>query len=219
MATRPPRSSIRREFDARQIVRAAKAAGIKGMVIDAKHHGGFCLWPSKFNDNYSVKNCPWKNGKGDMVGNWPMPAAPKGSRSASISRPGTATTRTTAQPAYVEYYQNQLRELLTNYGPTLRSLARRRQWWRRLLRRRPQHPPGGPAELLSDQKMVCHSFASIQPEAMIFSDMGPDVRWNGNEHGVSGEHSDGTAGPPLTNGLGPHGNTGQLNRGDRDGNI
>ena len=95
------------EFDAFQIVRAAKAGGMKGLIIDAKHHGGFCLWPSKYNDNYSVKNCPWRNGKGDMVKELVDACRAEGLQAGVYLSPWDRNHKDYAKAEYVTYYHNQ----------------------------------------------------------------------------------------------------------------
>lgn len=173
------------EFDALQIVRAAKKAGIKGFIIDAKHHGGFCLWPSKYNKNYSVKNSPWKKGKGDMVKEFADACRQENVKFGFYLSPWDRNHKDYGNMKYLECYKNQLRELLTDYGEVFqvwldganggdgyygganetRSIIGKEyyplQEWYKLIR-------------------------ELQPNAVIFSDCGPDIRWNGNESGYSG---------------------------------
>lgn len=206
------------DFDARQIVGSAKAGGLKGLVIDAKHHGGFCLWPSKVNDNYSVKNSPWKNGKGDMLRELVDACHAEGLKVGIYLSPWDRNHKNYGTPAYLEYYEAQLTELLTQYGPVF-------EVWLDGANGGDGYYGGARTTRRVDQQNyypIRKWFELIrrhQPEALIFSDCGPDVRWNGNEHGVSGEHSNGTCWGTTHQRPWASGNTGQLNRGDRDGTL
>lgn len=172
------------EFDARQIVRAAKAGGLKGLVIDAKHHGGFCLWPSKVTE-YSVKNCPWKNGKGDIVGELVQACRKEGLAVGMYLSPWDRNHKDYGKPEYVAYYRNQLRELLTNYGPIV-------EVWFDGANGGDGYYGGARGRRNIDRttyygwETTIAMIRELQPDACIFSDAGPDIRWNGNEDGVSG---------------------------------
>ncbi len=172
------------EFDARQIVRAAKDGGLKGLVIDARHHGGFCLWPSKFTE-YSVKNCPWENGKGDIVGELAKTCREEGLAVGIYLSPWDRSHKDYGKPEYVTYYRNQLRELLTNYGPIF-------EVWLDGANGGDGYYGGARERRNIDRKTyydwetTIAMIRELQPDACIFSDAGPDIRWNGNERGVSG---------------------------------
>jgi alpha-L-fucosidase len=222
------------EFDARQIVRAAKAGGLKGLVIDAKHHGGFCLWPSKFNDDYSVKNCPWKNGKGDILGELVKACREEGLAVGIYLSPWDRHHKDYGRPEYVTYFREQMTELLTNYGPVFEVWldgANGGDGWY-----------GGARQRRNIDRKTYYDWPSIyalirklQPDANIFSEIGSELRWNGNEAGVSGNPCWATFTPKyrstgkelqinpktgffyeIPNG---EGNYGEANQGHRDGRF
>ncbi len=173
--TEDPKLFDSTDFDASQWVEAVKAAGIRGLIVTAKHHDGFCLWPSKFTE-HSVRNSPWKAGKGDVVGEV-AEACRKGKIEFGVylspwdrHEPSYGDS-----PRYNEHFKNQLRELLTRYGEISEV------WF-----------DGACAEGLNGKRQVYDwdgyfkLIRELQPGAVI-SIMGPDARWIGNEAGVTRE--------------------------------
>ncbi len=173
------------DFDADQIARTAKEAGLRGLIITCKHHDGFCLWPSKYTE-HSVKNSPWKNGKGDVVREISDACRRQGLKFGTYLSPWDRNHKDYARPEYIAYYRNQLRELLTNYGPIFEM------WFdganggdgfyggareRRTIDNRTYYDWGNTWKIVRE----------LQPDACMFSDGGPDVRWVGNESGFAGE--------------------------------
>ncbi|MEP6750785.1 MAG: alpha-L-fucosidase, partial [Bacteroidota bacterium] len=102
-------------LDCRQWARICKEAGMKGVILVAKHHSGFCFWPSTFTE-YSVKNCPWKNGKGDIVREMADACKEYGLKLGLYLSPWDRNSALYGKPEYITYFRNQLKELLTNYG-------------------------------------------------------------------------------------------------------
>ncbi|SFD30873.1 alpha-L-fucosidase [Spirosoma endophyticum] len=189
------------KLDARQWIKALKDAGFKMAIITAKHHDGFCLWPSKMTE-HSVKNSPWKNGKGDVVREVADACREFGLRFGVYLSPWDRHEPRYGTSSYNDYYKSQLRELLTNYGPISEV------WF-----------DGAKGENAKD---MTYDFAGywalvrqLQPNAVMFSDAGPDVRWVGNEAGNAGETCWSTI---NTEGLAPgKADSKYLNRGDATG--
>lgn len=163
-------------LDARQWVRAAKDAGFKLVIITAKHHDGFCLWPSAYTD-HSVKSSPWRDGKGDVVGELAAACREAGVRMGVYLSPWDRHEPTYGDsPAYNAHFCNQLTELLTNYGPIAEV------WFDGAC----GEGPNGKRQVY-DWTAYRSLIRRLQPDAIIWSDAGPDARWIGNEHGTAGE--------------------------------
>lgn len=161
------------KLDARQWVKALKDGGFKIAIITAKHHDGFCLWPSKYT-NHSVKSSPYKDGKGDVVKEVADACKEFGLKFGVYLSPWDRHEPSYGTASYNNYYKNQLRELLTNYGEIAEV------WF-----------DGAKGENAKDMEYDFKGFWQIvrelQPNAVMFSDAGPDVRWVGNEAGNAGE--------------------------------
>ena len=201
------------DFDAQQIVSVAKDAGMKGLILTAKHHDGFCLWPSKYTD-HSIKHSPWKAGRGDVVKEISEACRRLGLKFGIYLSPWDRNHQDYGRPAYITYFRNQLQELLTNYGPIFEVFldganggdgfyggARET---RRIDR-----------ETYYDWPRTWQMIRDLQPQACLFSDAGPDVRWVGNERGIAGETCWATL---NANDFAPgRADEKRLNRGDRPG--
>ena len=173
------------DFDAQHIARIAKDAGMKGLILTAKHHDGFCLWPSKYTE-HSVKNAPWKNGHGDVVREMSDACRAAGLRFGVYLSPWDRNHKDYGRPEYLTYYRNQLRELLTQYGELFTV------WF--------DGANGGDGfyggarekrridnRTFYDWPNTWKIVRDLQPLASMFSDAGPDFRWVGNEHGFAGD--------------------------------
>jgi len=173
------------DFDANQIVSAAKTAGMKGLILTAKHHDGFCLWPSQYT-GHCVKNSPWKNGRGDVVGEISRACRQQGLKFGVYLSPWDRNSKDYGRPEYVPYYRNQLRELLTKYGEIFEV------WFDGANGGSGYY--GGANEKREIDGKTFYDWAhthqlvrDLQPMACMFSDAGPDLRWVGNERGMAGD--------------------------------
>lgn len=173
------------ELDCRQWARICKEAGLKGIIITAKHHDGFCLWPSAYNE-HSVKNSPWKNGQGDVVRELAEACREYGLKMGIYLSPWDRNHADYGKPEYLVYFKNQLTELLTNYGEIFEVWfdgANGGTGWY-----------GGANENRKIDNRTYYQWESVheivrelQPNACMFSDAGPDIRWVGNEEGWARE--------------------------------
>jgi len=172
-------------FDARQWAGVARDAGLKGLILTCKHHDGFCLWPSRYTE-HSVKNSPWKNGNGDVVREVSEACQEYGLKFGVYLSPWDRNHPAYGTDEYVEYYRNQLRELLTEYGPIFEV------WFDGANGGDGYY--GGARETRTIDRATYYDWSNtwqivreLQPDAVMFSDVGPDIRWVGNESGVGSE--------------------------------
>lgn len=163
------------DFDARQWASVLDRAGVRLLILTAKHHDGFCLWPSKYTE-HCVRNSPWRGGKGDVVREVVDALREKQIRVGLYLSPWDRNQPTYGDsPKYNEFFRNQLRELLGNYGPVDEV------WF-----------DGACGEGPNGKKQeydwpACYSVVrELQPRALI-AICGPDIRWVGNESGVARE--------------------------------
>ncbi|MFJ1474103.1 alpha-L-fucosidase [Capnocytophaga cynodegmi] len=200
-------------LDVNQWVRVAKSAGMKGIIITAKHHDGFCLWPSAYTE-HSVKNSPWKNGKGDLLKELSEACKKAGLKFGVYLSPWDRHHAEYGKEEYVTYFHNQLRELLTNYGEIF-------EVWFDGANGGTGYYGGANEERKIDSKTyyqwdkVNQIVRELQPNAVIFGDGGPDVRWIGNEYGYGTETN--WASFNNDNTWAGHSKREHLQKGDEDG--
>jgi alpha-L-fucosidase len=170
------------ELDCRQWARVAKDAGMKGIIITAKHHDGFCLWPSKYTD-HSVRNSRWMDGKGDVLLELRKACNEYGLKMGVYLSPWDRNSSLYGSPEYITYYRNQLHELLTDYGDIFEV------WFDGANGGDGFY--GGAKEKRTIDRKKYYDWANthqivreLQPGAVMFSDAGPDIRWVGNEGGL-----------------------------------
>jgi alpha-L-fucosidase len=172
-------------LDCEQWVKALQDGGMKGVILTAKHHDGFCLWPSKFTD-YSIKYSPYRAGYGDAVGELESACKHLGLKFGLYLSPWDRHKASYASAGYVEYYKNQLKELLLSYHNLFEL------WFDGANGGSGYY--GGANETRSIDKTTYYQFDTLfgyinalQPQVIIHSDGGPGNRWVGNENGEAGE--------------------------------
>jgi alpha-L-fucosidase len=160
------------EFDPEQWMKAIHDAGAKYVVLVAKHHDGFCLWPTEQTE-YSIKKSPWKNGKGDVVGDVARAARKYGLRFGVYLSPWDRhDPRYKDNAAYDAYYNAELEELASHYGDLV-------EFWL---------DGAGSGGHVYDFKKIIETLRTYQPNTVVFADTGlfeyGDARWVGNEAGI-----------------------------------
>lgn len=163
------------ELDCRQWARIAKQAGAKGIIITAKHHDGFCLWPSKYS-KHTVRESKWKEGKGDVVGELMKACKENGLKFGVYLSPWDRNHPKYGTAEYNDVYVNTMKELISRYGPFFEF------WWDGA---NGEGPNGKKQEY--DFKRFEQTMRKLAPNTVVFSDIGPDIRWVGNEKGIAGK--------------------------------
>lgn len=163
------------DFDAGQWCRIAKQAGAAGIIITAKHHDGFCLWPSKYS-KHTVRESKWKNGKGDVLRELSDSCRRYGLKFGVYISPWDRNHPDYGTPAYNDVFVNMMKELFDNYGPIWEL------WWDGAN----GEGPNGKRQVY-DWTRFERSVRAWSPQTVIFSDIGPDIRWVGNEQGFVGK--------------------------------
>jgi len=162
-------------LDCRQWCRIAKAAGAKGIIITAKHHDGFCLWPSKYS-THTVRESKWRNGKGDVLKELAEACKEYGLKFGVYLSPWDRNHPKYGTPEYNEVYVNMMKEIVHRYGPLFEF------WWDGAN----GEGPNGKKQVY-DFHLFEQTMRAIAPYTVVFSDIGPDIRWVGNEKGIAGD--------------------------------
>jgi alpha-L-fucosidase len=169
----------------RQWVEIAKEVGMKAVIPTCKHHDGFCLWPSQYTE-HSLKNSPYKEGRGDIVGEVAAACHDLGLKFGIYLSPWDRNHPEYGRPEYIEYFRNQLKELLTQYGEVS-------EVWFDGANGGDGYYGGAREERRIDRATYYdwdNTWAIVRelaPKAVLFSDVGPDIRWVGNESGFAGD--------------------------------
>ncbi len=197
-------------LDARQWARTAREAGARSVILTAKHHDGFCLWPTK-TTSHSVASSPWRGGKGDVVREFVDAARAEKLRVGLYCSPWDRNAAVYGDsPKYNDFYIAQLTELLTQYGEIAEV------WFDGAN----GEGPNGRKQLY-DWPRIWGTVRRLQPSAVIFSDAGPDIRWIGNESGSAGDPNWSTVDPSIVTAPGVDGPEiiRSLQHGDREGTV
>ena len=163
-----------RALDCRQWVDVAEQAGMKGIILTAKHHDGFCLWPSA-QSTHTVAQSSWNEGNGDVLREFTDACRGKVKAGVYIS-PWDRNHPTYGTDEYNEVFVNTLREVHTAYGPMFE------QWFDGAC----GEGPNGKKQRY-DWPRFMQTMSELNPNAIVFSDIGPGCRWVGNEEGRAGE--------------------------------
>lgn len=202
------------DFDPDQIMTALKSAGMKGVILTAKHHDGYCMWPTLTTD-HNISRSRWRDGRGDVVREFADASRRHGLKFGVYLSPWDRNNSQYGKPEYVDLYREQLRELLTWYGPLF-------EVWHDGANGGDGYY-GGARETRRIDKTKYYDWPNTwelvrrwQPNAVIFSDAGPDIRWVGNEKGIAGDPAWATV---KSEGVYPgrEGIEKLLNSGERDG--
>ncbi|MEO6612072.1 MAG: alpha-L-fucosidase [Chitinophagaceae bacterium] len=162
-------------LDCRQWCRVAKAAGAKGIIITAKHHDGFCLWPSKYS-KHTVRESKWKDGQGDVLKELSQACREYGLKFGVYISPWDRNHPDYGTERYNDVFVNMMKEIFQNYGPIWEL------WWDGAN----GEGPNGKQQVY-DWRRFENTVRQLSPRTVIFSDIGPDIRWVGNENGIAGE--------------------------------
>ncbi|MBS1719964.1 MAG: alpha-L-fucosidase [Armatimonadetes bacterium] len=173
--TEDPKSFNPKKLDCRQWARAFKSAGMTGVIITAKHHDGFCLWPTKLS-THSVKASTWRDGKGDVLRELSDACRKEGLSFGVYLSPWDRNHPQYGTPGYNDVFVSMLDEVLTRYGKVFEV------WFDGAN----GEGPNGKKQVYDWPRFIA-KVRERQPKAVIFSDAGPDVRWVGNENGIAGD--------------------------------
>lgn len=161
-------------LDCRQWARIAKLAGAKGIIITAKHHDGFCLWPSKYS-KHTVRESKWKNGKGDVLKELSAACKEFGLKFGVYISPWDRNHPDYGTEKYNDVFLNMIKEIFSSYGPIWEL------WWDGAN----GEGPNGKKQVY-DWERYKKTVKAISPHTLVFSDVGPHIRWVGNEKGIAG---------------------------------
>jgi alpha-L-fucosidase len=162
------------ELDCNQWCKVAKESGAKGIIITAKHHDGFCLWPSKFS-THTVRESKWRNGEGDVLKELSQACRANGLKFGVYLSPWDRNHPKYGTPSYNDVFVNMMKEIIQNYGPIWEM------WWDGA------NGEGTNKKQEYDWRRFETTVRQFSPRTLIFSDIGPDIRWVGNENGIAGE--------------------------------
>jgi len=158
-------------LDCSQWAAVAKTAGFKGIVITAKHHDGFCLWPNPYSE-HTVSQSSWRDGKGDVLAELSRACREEGVKFGVYLSPWGRNDPSYGTPEYNDKFAATLRNVHENYGPVYE------QWF--------DGANSNEVPQVYDWPLFNGTVLGMNPSCVIFSDVGPGCRWCGNERGVSG---------------------------------